>query len=156
VPIRAQFRLRLTSFSGPVTLFRRITTLIRYNLPVLRLRMMTLFSSIWRADLCRIRAIPSVPESCKNHPMKSRPYSRSGRGALVKPPAGRYLWGRIIFLFAFLTSENYAHRSCQTYSSPDSPTERRSLVGYVIAEGSIKLVGGPFHRLKGVNDITKI
>ena len=42
--------------------------------------MMTLFSSIWRADLCRIRAIPSVPGSCKNHPVKSRPYSRSGAG----------------------------------------------------------------------------
>jgi hypothetical protein len=37
-------------------------------------------SSVWRADLCRIRTIPSVPESCKNHPVKRRPYSHSGTG----------------------------------------------------------------------------
>ena len=34
----------------------------------------------WRADLCRIQAILKVPESCKNHPVKSRPYSRSDAG----------------------------------------------------------------------------
>jgi len=42
--------------------------------------MIAVFSSIGRADLCRDRAIPTLPESCKNHPVKSRPYSRSGTG----------------------------------------------------------------------------
>lgn len=32
VPIRAQFRLRLPSFSGPLTMFRGKTTVFRYNL----------------------------------------------------------------------------------------------------------------------------
>jgi len=52
--------------------------------------MIAVFGSIGRAGLCRDRAIPTVPESCKNHPVKSRPYSHSGKGILVKRPAGRW------------------------------------------------------------------
>ena len=56
--IRAQFRPRLPSLSTTGALFRRISTLFYHNFTILRRRIMTLFSSVWRGDPCRIRAIP--------------------------------------------------------------------------------------------------
>ena len=70
--------------------------------------------------------------------MKSRPYSRSGAGTLEKCAARRCVEGRFRFLFAFLTSVENVHRTCQTCGGPGPPTGKRSPYEGVPAEGSCR------------------
>ena len=109
---------------------------------------MTVFSSVLEGRSLPDPEICSVPESCKNHPAKSRPYSRSDTRARVKRlhrtlqmgpdrvPLSQFSCRRNLMisshspgLMTSRTSETYAHRSCQTCECPGSPTEKRSVQG---------------------------